>query len=128
MKSPVPAGTGGAGSGNLDLEQMRPPGFLARMKQYEQDLTAKVSAGSGWIDNDRCLVCASTQRRPQWPAHALMLYQCLDCGHYYFEKMPRNLAEVYEGESYLEESKAGYLSNLDYRLRRFATERLAILD
>ena len=41
--------------------------------------------------------------------------------------MPRDLAEVYEGESYLQESKSSYLSNVDYRLRRFASERLGIL-
>ena len=32
--------------------------------------------------------------------------------------------EVYQGQSYLEQSKSGYLSNVDYRLRRFAAERL----
>jgi 2-polyprenyl-3-methyl-5-hydroxy-6-metoxy-1,4-benzoquinol methylase len=134
MQTAVPAaaasvsGTGATGAGNLDLEQMRPPGFLKHMKQYEQELIAKISGGGGWSDNDRCLVCASSRRSPRWPAHTLMLYECLDCGHRYFEKMPKNLAEVYQGQSYLEESKSGYLSNLDYRLRRFASERLAILN
>ncbi len=126
--SAVATGAGAVGGGNLDLAQMRPPAFLPRLKQYEQELIAKVSAGGGWIDNDRCLVCASRRRVQQWPAHAVMLYECLDCGHHYFEKMPKNLAEVYEGESYLEQSKSGYLSNVDYRLRRFASERLAILN
>jgi 2-polyprenyl-3-methyl-5-hydroxy-6-metoxy-1,4-benzoquinol methylase len=112
---------------SLDLSQMRPAGFLRRMKQYEEELIDKVSRGAGWIDNTHCLVCSSEQRRPQWRAHRVMLLECLDCGHHYFEKMPRNLAEVYEGDSYLELSKSAYLSNVDYRLRRFAAERLAIL-
>lgn len=117
----------GVSGGNLDLAQMRPLGFVRKMRQYEEELIDKVSKGDGWIDNTRCLVCGSTSREPQWRAHAVMLFECLDCGHRYFERMPRNLAEVYEGQSYLEQSKSGYLSNVDYRLRRFATERLAIL-
>src|SRR5579863_1262591 len=116
-----------ASDGTLDLAQMRPAGFLPRMKRYEADLIEKIRSGSGWLDNARCLVCASPRRRPQWPAHGIMLLECLECGHHYFEKMPRNLAEVYEGQSYLEESKSGYLANVDYRLRRFASERIDIL-
>jgi 2-polyprenyl-3-methyl-5-hydroxy-6-metoxy-1,4-benzoquinol methylase len=112
---------------SLDLSQLRPRDFLSKAKQYEQDLIDKVSRGGGWIENTHCLVCGSDRRARNWPAHGIMLLECLDCGHRYFERMPRVLTEVYEGESYLEQSKRGYLSNVDYRLRRFAMERLGIL-
>lgn len=121
------AETGVMTSASLDLSQMRPAGFLGKMKQYEEELIEKVSKGDGWIENTHCLVCGSDRRESQWRAHAVLLFECLDCGHHYFERMPRNLGEVYEGQSYLEQSKSSYLSNLDYRLRRFAAERLAIL-
>jgi 2-polyprenyl-3-methyl-5-hydroxy-6-metoxy-1,4-benzoquinol methylase len=114
-------------SDSLDLEQMRPLGFLGRMRQSEVELIDKVSRGAGWIDNPACLVCGSAQREPRWPAHGVMLFRCLGCGHHYFERMPRDLAEVYEGPAYLEQSKDSYLANVDYRLRRFARERLDIL-
>src|SRR5271170_7210322 len=127
MQEAPPAADAAAASVNLDLSQMRPSGFLRKAKQYEQDLIDKVSKGDGWIDNERCLVCGSGRRQPNWQAHEVMLLECLDCGHLYFERMPRNLAEVYQGELYLEQSKSGYLSNVDYRLRRFAAERLDIL-
>jgi 2-polyprenyl-3-methyl-5-hydroxy-6-metoxy-1,4-benzoquinol methylase len=112
---------------SLDLAQMRPAGFLGRMRQSEVELIDKVSRGAGWIDNPTCLVCGSAQRQPRWPAHGIMLFSCLDCGHHYFERMPRDLSEVYEGPAYLEQSKDSYLSNVDYRLRRFARERLDLL-
>ena len=127
MQEALPAADAAAGTVNLDLSQLRPSDFLRKAKRYEQQLIDKVSKGDGWIDNERCLVCGSGRRRPNWQAHEVMLLECLDCGHRYFEKMPRNLAEVYQGESYLEQSKSGYLSNVDYRLRRFAAERLDIL-
>jgi 2-polyprenyl-3-methyl-5-hydroxy-6-metoxy-1,4-benzoquinol methylase len=117
-----------ASGAGLDLTQMRPAGFLKRMRESELALIDKVSRGEGWMDNPACLVCGSERREPQWPAHGIMLLKCLECGHRYFERMPRNLAEVYEGQDYLEHSKGSYLSNVDYRLRRFATERLGILD
>ena len=129
MQDPLPTAAADIeDSVSLDLAQMRPAGFLRKMKRYEEELIEKVSKGSGWIDNTQCLVCSGSRRTPQWRAHGMMLFECLDCGHHYFEKMPKNLAEVYQGESYLQESKSGYLANVDYRLRRFATERLAILD
>jgi 2-polyprenyl-3-methyl-5-hydroxy-6-metoxy-1,4-benzoquinol methylase len=112
---------------SLDLAQMRPVGFLPKMRQSEVELIAKVSRGAGWIENSTCLVCHSDQRTPQWPAHGIMLFKCVACGHQYFEKMPRDLADVYEGPAYLEQSKGSYLTNVDYRLRRFAAERLDIL-
>lgn len=111
----------------LDLAQMRPAGFLPKIKRYEEELIARIAKGGGWIDNPECLVCGSARRTPEWPAHGMMLLKCVECGHHYFERMPRDLAEVYEGESYLQESKSSYLSNVDYRLRRFASERLGIL-
>ncbi len=122
-----PTAVAGPHADSLDLAQMRPPGFLARMRQSEVELIDKVSQGAGWIDNPACLVCGSAQREPRWPAHGVMLLRCVDCGHHYFERMPRNLAEVYEGPAYLEQSKDSYLANVDYRLRRFARERLDIL-
>ena len=115
------------GSNSLDLAQMRPEGFLQRMRQSEVELIDQVSRGAGWIENRQCLVSHSTQRAQQWPAHGIMLYRCAVCGHQYFEKMPRDLGEVYEGADYLEHSKVSYLSNVDYRLQRFAAERLGIL-
>lgn len=127
MPEAVTAEQASAAGLSLDLAQMRPSGFLRKQKGYEQELIEKVSQGDGWIENERCLVCGSGRRQPNWRAHEVMLLECLDCGHRYFERMPRNLAEVYQGESYLEQSKSGYLSNVDYRLRRFASERLDIL-
>jgi 2-polyprenyl-3-methyl-5-hydroxy-6-metoxy-1,4-benzoquinol methylase len=120
-------GASSASSANLDLAQMRPVGFLQKMRESELELIDKVTKGDGWIENATCLVCRSNRREPHWRAHGIMLFKCLDCGHQYFERMPRNLAEVYEGPAYLEQSKGSYLSNVDYRLRRFATERLSIL-
>jgi SAM-dependent methyltransferase len=117
----VPAG------GNLDLEQMRPVGFLKRMRDSEDQIIDKVSRGSGWRPNPSCLVCGSSRREPVWKAHGIQLLCCQDCSHGYFEKMPKNLGEVYEGEDYLEKSKTSYVTNVDYRLKRFAAERLALL-
>ena len=113
---------------NLDLAQMRPVGFLEKMRESEERLIEKVSAGAGWLQNQACLVCESGSREPLWKAHGISLLRCRDCGHHYFEKMPRDLREVYEGEDYLEKSKTSYLTNVDYRLKRFAAERLHLLD
>ncbi len=112
---------------SLDLSQMRPPGFLKDAKRFEDELIAKITRGSGWKENPGCLVCGSPRREPQWPAHGVMLLRCEECGLRYFEKRPRDLAEVYEGQVYLDKSKTSYLSNVDYRMVRFARERLGIL-
>ena len=116
-----------SGQLHLDLAQMRPEGFLASMRGYEEQLINKVSAGAGWVSNVGCLVCASPEREPLWPAHGIMLLRCLRCGHAYFERMPRDLGEVYQGESYLQLSKSAALSNVDYRVQRFGAERLALI-
>jgi 2-polyprenyl-3-methyl-5-hydroxy-6-metoxy-1,4-benzoquinol methylase len=41
--------------------------------------------------------------------------------------MPRNLSEVYSGVEYLQQAKAAYLTNVDYRIQRFATERVNLI-
>jgi 2-polyprenyl-3-methyl-5-hydroxy-6-metoxy-1,4-benzoquinol methylase len=113
---------------SLDLAQMRPLGFLKRIQEYEKALVAKVTNLGGWIDNNHCLVCGDDRRAYMWKAYGIALLRCSVCNHHYFEKMPRNLGDVYEGAAYLEKSKVSYLANVDYRIRRFATERLNLIS
>lgn len=113
---------------SLDLESMRPPGFLARMHRQQEEKVAKVHSGSGWKKIDYCPSCDSTDRSPEFGAFEIQIVRCQSCDLRYCSSQPRNLEDVYFGDTYVSHAKENYLSNVDYRTERFSPERIHLIQ
>jgi 2-polyprenyl-3-methyl-5-hydroxy-6-metoxy-1,4-benzoquinol methylase len=114
----------------IDLSEMRGEGFLEKIVGVEKERIQKVSERGGWLSVDSCPVCSSTQNKFILDYNGnskLKLCRCLSCELVYFLSRPANLSDLYGDEDYLAKAKKAYLGNEDYRLVRFATERIEII-
>lgn len=112
---------------NIDLNSMRPAGFLDKEASQIGITVANVDRGSGWMPNVVCPACQSENRHPIMERFGRKVMQCRDCGIGYMEAFPANLGDVYSHEGYNDTQETNYLHNVDYRKKRFAMERLTII-
>jgi 2-polyprenyl-3-methyl-5-hydroxy-6-metoxy-1,4-benzoquinol methylase len=117
-------------SKSIKLSEMRGNDFLKTILAAEKARIQKINEKSGWLNIDSCPVCSSTKSKPL-PSYndnsKLKLCRCLSCELVYFLSRPANLSDLYGDEDYLVHAKKAYLNNVDYRLVRFAAERIEII-
>lgn len=112
---------------SIDLDAMRPVGFLDQEAEQIQTTVANVDRGHGWIPNHTCPACASERRAIRLERFGRKVMQCLDCDIGYVDAFPKDTGDVYSNEGYIATQQTGYLENVDYRKQRFAMERLEII-
>ncbi len=112
---------------HIDFDEMRPPGFLSKEANQIEATVTNVDRGHGWIANAVCPLCASDQRVVRFQRFARKILQCVSCEVGYSEAFPATTTDVYSDTGYLDTQDANYLQNAEYRKRRFASERLAII-
>lgn len=113
---------------SIDLKEMRKPGFLKQILDLSVFQHQLVEKGHGWKLVNQCPICKSTEFENAIKARDVQIRHCLGCDFYYNEKMPVDTGDLYSDEHYLPVSKQSYLSIVDYRKRRFGTERLDLLE
>lgn len=111
----------------IDLDSMRFPGFLAKREREMKQCVDKVSSGKGWRPIEDCPVCGSQEREEFTRRFDLAVMKCRACGLGYMESFPVDTADVYSDEGYLPIAQSDYLEQVDYRLQRFASERVEII-
>jgi 2-polyprenyl-3-methyl-5-hydroxy-6-metoxy-1,4-benzoquinol methylase len=111
----------------IEFNSMRPRGFLEKEATQIHTNVANVDRGHGWIPNDNCPACGSSRREVRLERFGRKVMQCLDCDLGYMDAFPSDVGDVYSHTGYLESQELNYLSNVDYRKRRFAIERLEII-
>jgi 2-polyprenyl-3-methyl-5-hydroxy-6-metoxy-1,4-benzoquinol methylase len=112
---------------NIDINAMRPVGFLEKEGAQIRATVANVDNGRGWIPNLTCPSCGSTRRTALFERFGRKVMQCLDCDVGYVDAFPADTNDVYSHTGYIETQETNYLDNVDYRKKRFAMERLDII-
>ena len=112
---------------SIAIEAMRPAGFHEEKLRSVQQCCRKVEQGSGWRPVVSCPVCGSAQHDLLMRKCGIDILQCQECSLGYVAMVPKNAADVYADQQYLGQAKRNYGQNVNYRLERFATERVNIL-
>lgn len=112
---------------SIDLSEMRPSGFLQTILNRQENNSKTVTSKHGWEIRGNCPLCKSLNREYQFEKFDIDLFQCIDCGTAYFDKIPQNPDDIYSAPHALGDAKKGYLENKDYRKIRFAEERIDLI-
>ncbi len=111
----------------IDLESMRPVGFLAKEAAQIETTVVNVNQREGWSPNLTCPACGDERSNAIMERFGWKVLQCQECEIGFMEAFPRNLGDVYSHEGYNATQETNYLHNVDYRKKRFGAERLNII-
>jgi 2-polyprenyl-3-methyl-5-hydroxy-6-metoxy-1,4-benzoquinol methylase len=110
---------------SINLEEMRPAGFLADINRLCEDKQSRVK--HGWKQVEQCPVCGSAQRLQEFSKYGIGIFQCLDCTLRYSGKIPNLTEDIYSNAAYLPAAQKSYMENVSYRKERFGKERLELI-
>jgi len=113
---------------SIDLKEMRKPGFLKQILDLSVFQHGLVDKGHGWKPIETCPICSSKKFEPALTVREIAIRRCSDCDLYYNDRMPVDTGDLYSDDHYLPVAKQSYLSIVDYRKRRFGTERLDLIE
>ena len=116
-----------AGFKPIDLAQMRPVGFTEKEAVNIKSCVDAVDKKNGWVSIEKCPCCHSFKRKKLFERFSKDILQCEDCGLGYMAEFPKHLPDVVSDEEYLPSQQGSYISNVDYRKKRFGNERLNII-
>lgn len=113
---------------SLDIGELRPGGFYKAFSEAKKRDVRIVEKGSGWERRNACPICGSGSRSQEFECFGVPIVRCGACTHRYVEKVPSNLNEVYDSQSYSQAVQELELSQQEYRKTRFGGERAAIVQ
>lgn len=111
----------------IDLQEMRSDGFLEKINNRLREKQKKVDLKSGWKEIDRCPVCESEEKIPQFIKFGVEIFCCAICTLRYSSKIPICTNDIYSDEAYQPFAIESYMENVNYRKARFGKERLDII-
>jgi hypothetical protein len=111
----------------INIEEMRPAGFHQSRNDAIDQLCQKVAQGGGWNDVKFCPGCSSTRRAKIMRKCGIDIFQCESCTLGYAASIPKNINDAYSDRKYLKQARQDYGQNINYRIERFAAERISIL-
>ena len=112
---------------DINLDELRPPGFQQLHNQRWRSHKEKVDQRHGWREVNACPVCQASGRELEMERFGIEIWGCCNCGLLYCGRIPRDLSDVYAGEDYLADAKNSYVDKMDYRKVRFGTERINLI-
>lgn len=112
----------------VNVETMRPEGFLNRSEEGSQKKCTQVSEGSGWKEVPKCPVCRSEKRKLEFTKFDIDILRCEDCTLRYVSKVPADTKDIYSDASYVDSLYQGYMTNYEYRKKRFGEERIRLIQ
>lgn len=112
----------------IDLDEMRPVGFLSREESHIRQVCTNVDLGEGWYAVESCPLCGATERTILFSRCGKDVAQCGNCTLGYMTAFPRDPNDVYSDDDYLASQAECYLENVAYRKARFGKERLGIVE
>ncbi|MFQ5713598.1 MAG: class I SAM-dependent methyltransferase [Candidatus Scalinduaceae bacterium] len=113
---------------DIDLIELRPPGFQKNIKAKTAQHVEMVRKKHGWRNVSSCPVCKTREREPELTSFGISIVRCNSCKVRYATKVPLNPSDFYDGEVYLDHARDSYMKNVEFRKKRFGTERLEIIS
>lgn len=111
----------------MDLDEMRPQNFLAKLTQSAKEKHDKVAQKNGWREVHSCPVCDSVKRRLEFVKFEIEIFCCENCSLRYSGKIPIQTEDIYSDSIYLPKMIKSYEKNVDYRKQRFGRERITLI-
>lgn len=111
----------------IDIDKLRPSGFLKRETEWAKLACENVVKGSGFKDINTCPICTSNKYSKELNKFDIDIYGCKECSHRYSSKIPNNVGDVYSDEGYLPEMIEVVDKESDYRKERFGIERYELI-
>jgi 2-polyprenyl-3-methyl-5-hydroxy-6-metoxy-1,4-benzoquinol methylase len=111
----------------IDLNEMRPEGFHQNLETGLNKINDFVSSKSGWISVLSCPICGENSFNKWIEKCGNTIRRCKKCTHGYVSRRPKIISEAYENEKQITASFETYQEKRNYRIERFATERVDLL-
>ena len=111
----------------IDLNEMRPEGFHQNLETGLNKINDFVSSKSGWISVLSCPICGENSFDKWIEKCGNTIRRCKKCTHGYASRRPKIISEAYENEKQITASFETYQEKRNYRIERFATERVDLL-
>ena len=115
----------------MNLDVMRPKNFHKNLSKELNKINQNVEKKSGWIVVNSCPVCGSKSYFDWLVKCGNKIRRCKICTHGYVSRQAKKISEVYdsftENEKKVAETIKSYKAKRNYRIKRFATERVNLL-
>lgn len=113
---------------SLDAKQLRYPGFVKSNRAQIKEGYENVKAGKGWRSpNKKCPLCTNKRQEILFTRFNLNYIMCNQCNCAYVDRFPVDTSDIYNNFNYKSIAKKAYLDNSNYRIKRFATERINLI-
>ena len=111
----------------IDIKAMRPDDFYTTFFAAKKNDVERIGKGSGWEDWLVCPICGNGQSEVEFDSQGIKIRKCTDCTHRYTDKVPNNIAEVYDSVDYQKAVENLEIKHKDYRMNRFGKERAQLV-
>jgi len=115
----------------MNLDVMRPKNFHKNLATELNKINQNVEKKSRWIAVNNCPVCGSKSYLDWLVKCGNEIRRCKICTHGYAHRQAKKISEVYdsftENEKKVAETIKSYKAKRNYRIKRFATERVNLL-
>ena len=111
----------------INLDEMRPRGFLEKITKLSEEKHSKIKNKQGWKEVTACPVCASSKRKKEFSKFGVGIVCCEECSLRYGTMIPVNTGDLYSDSIYLPAAIESYQKNVSYRKERFGKERIALI-
>ncbi|WP_440653522.1 class I SAM-dependent methyltransferase [Candidatus Pelagibacter sp. HIMB1542] len=109
------------------FEKLRSISFHKSVQKNLIKVHKNVNLNSGWITVNSCPICKSTNKKLWLKKNGINIYTCLDCLTGYSGKKAKNLADVYDSKSQLNQYKIFYDSSVKLRQKIMGTDRINLI-
>ena len=112
----------------LDVKKLRYRGFVKENRSQIQEGYDNVKNGHGWRNkNKECPLCGDKNKDYLFERFRISYLRCSNCTCAYVEKFPKDFSDIYNDKNYKNIAEKAYISNVDYRVERFAPERISLI-
>ena len=111
----------------VNLREMRPCGFDEKREKEIRQCVDNVLSGKGTVKIESCPICRSKKCKIIFSRFGINILQCQNCTLGYAERFPNDTSDIYSDDDYLPIASSDYLGNVEYRNKRFGSERLSII-
>ncbi len=106
---------------------MRPKNFHSRIHNIVKKAQKNVIKNSGWKINNKCPICNSKKKKFWLKKIKINIYECLNCETGFSYYVPKNLSEIYEMNSEIDDKIKSHKKRSKYFLKKFGTERIKFI-
>ncbi len=112
---------------NLNLKIMRPNGFHLKIEEIVKKAQENVNKKSGWKRISKCPVCNFKKKRIWLKKINISIFECLNCKTGFSECIPKDLSEIYDMDSEIDDKINSHKKRSNYFLKKFGINRIKFI-